>query len=203
MSPRRRLILSGTGALLTYLGFVLLWPIVDEWYAGAMATALDLTMRNIGWNTTARYGFGTDGGNLQLLIRFDHPSWANPSDARPSLRIFDQVYTQVTLLAALSLWTPLRWRRRVLGLAIAMAVLHVFFYILFWLFTAHTLSTHPLAPIRQGGSQHAVIENLVGYMTQYPPLWLAIPVVIWALATFRRGDLEALTHGRSSPVQSS
>lgn len=199
MTPTGRLVIRLLGAAGVYFALVATWPVAGRAYCNAAAGVLDVSMGNLGWNATARFHPSTGKHGPQITATMNHRKWPTSGDTHIYLY---QIYMETMLLFALVLLTPVGWRRRGWALAIGMVLLHVVFYVTIWVSLIHAMVLRsPIDPFNTSNAAKAVLARAHQYLALSPVTALAVPVVIWAGVTFRKGDLQRFV-GSANPAAS-
>lgn len=123
---------------------------------------------------------------------------ANPQLARPdgnvpalllSLDTRGVCYIPAALLFALILASPLHWKRKIVSFLIGFFLLQCYFAAIIALYiAAQNSSSPPTAASHSPG----LLEKLNYLTLNQIGLSFTVPVVIWVIVTFRKGDLESL-----------
>jgi len=113
-------------------------------------------------------------------------------------------YVPTVEFIALALATPAAWRRRMVGLAAGLVIMHGFIYARLWIALMFYFST-PDAPWQMyefSDTAFTVLELLNGTINVAPVTSFVAPAIVWLILLFRPGDwggtFEALLAGDAS-----
>ncbi|MEI6070619.1 MAG: hypothetical protein WCS31_02415 [Verrucomicrobiae bacterium] len=99
-------------------------------------------------------------------------------------------WTPTALLVALILATPLTWKRKLRALALGLLVIHAYILLItaFWIINRST----EVGLVTLIGWQKNFAEALEYTFIEQLGASFVIPVLIWVLVTYRRGDLQKI-----------
>lgn len=174
-----------------YLMLLFLWPVVGGVYSSAFLSVSHTL-------------FHTIGDNVQVVFtRIDEQGGRDVSMQVRNLRDGMMVerhipsrysgYLPAALLIALTVATPLSWRRRIIALLIGLVALHIYIFSVLLLTIVRVLTRDGPAQLYElSGFWDNLLKQVIHHTTTSPTFSMLVPVVLWAAVTFRRGDLATL-----------
>lgn len=191
------MVIAAVGGLLTLVALVALWPMTGDRLTAFGAALLNVTMSEPGWNATARFDPGQEEGRLLGVVRLD--SQGQSFTATADFRLFLSFYLQFGTLLALTAWTPVPWRRRWRAALVGLMALTVVQYFTVWLSLMRPLIDHRASPLDFSPAAQGFVRFIWPALVTRPAMWMGIPVVLWILLTFRRGDLQRMLTPSAQP----
>jgi len=188
----RRVAVAAAGSLLTLAALVAMWPIAGGWCTAFGARVLNVTMSDPGRNVTARFEPGEEQGHLIAVVRLE--SQRRPFQATAEFKLILSFYLQFATLLALTAWTPVPWRRRWGAALLGLAALVVIQHFTVWLSLMRPLMDHPASRLNFSPAEQGFVRSVwaVVVLAARPATWMSIPVLLWILLTFRRGDFQKM-----------
>lgn len=185
LAPRIIIVIGVLSALM------LLWAIVGDAYGRAYVSVAQTLFHSLGRNVQVDFSriAEQDGRDVSMKV---HNTLAGMMVERHIPSRYTG-YLPTALLIALVTATPLSRRRRVQSLLVGLSALHAYMAAALLLTIARVLSRDGPAQLFELSRfwDHA-LALLVHHTTASPTFSALVPVIIWAAATFRRGDLTHL-----------
>jgi hypothetical protein len=188
MRPRNLILRSFALLVGTYILLIVPWPGVARAY---LASVNAVGGRLLG-------DFGAEGG----VVFRSHPTkpWTSVQtlykrSAKVSIaaeRNYDtrQDYLATALVVALILATPLPRRRKAIALVLGLLLINAFVVWRIWIGLVDVFSENQLALIQLAPFWKETVRLAVQIFVGSIESSFIVPVFIWILVTFRRGDLE-------------
>ena len=101
-------------------------------------------------------------------------------------------YLPIILLVALILASPVTWKRKGIALLGGLLVIHVFIWLKLYIQLLYEFNRAELNVVSFSGFQQNLMDTLHVLFVVYLGPTFIVPVFIWLLVTFRKGDLEML-----------
>ncbi|MCK4659490.1 MAG: hypothetical protein KAV82_08210 [Phycisphaerae bacterium] len=176
--------------LLCYVVLVIPWLGLPQAYAAAYRAVGNTVFGSFGRDTMARFRPLSDGKGMMdteitLRNRWSDAVVRIPCDSRLT------GYLATAEVIALILATPIPWSRRWKALLWGFLLVSMFvalrtgLILLYWLSSDSPLRLYELSPFWS-----RVLIYIFQITVVSPTLTFIMPVFIWVVATFRRGDLE-------------
>jgi len=191
------------GFLLRFLVvFVLLmvpWTGWKQTYAAGFSTVANLVFARFGDSGLVRFRAAQPDAAHDLEITLRNKSKGTEYVFEGSAQL--QGYKPMAFALALTLASPVPWRRRGKAVVWVLLLVHLYvaFRVLIFLLAAfsgdNTLALFRLGPIAGG-----VLDFLHWLVVISFAGWLILPLPIWILATFRRADWAALANAPNSDL---
>ncbi len=188
MRPHRTLLRFFVLLVLIYALLILPWPGVDRGYLVCVCA-----VGNQFFGTIAKEGtvvFDSHPTNNWLCSQTLTHRGTGKFARRLSLVRPD--YLATALVVALVLATPISWRRKSIALLLGLLLIDAFVFWRLWLGLVDTFSDHQLALIRFTPFWKETVRLAVHIFIGSIEASFIVPVFVWILVTFRRGDLERL-----------
>ena len=182
--------------LLAFIPLILLWPAVSRVYGKLLRQAGNAL---VGFGSEGRIRFSTvsDGGphHDTKVVVVDHQARTQRSTTFSSRKYG---YMPTTLVLALIVATPIPWSRR--WRAVLWGLLWVHVYVAVRL--VFLPDAYAVVGAEEPRTLHqlwiAALGRLYFGMDASTAGWMFVPVAIWALVTFRRGDWPGILQGKRS-----
>jgi hypothetical protein len=182
------------------LAFVLLWPVFSEPYSRAFVGVSHTLFHSLGSNVRVDFSRIEERGGRDISMKVHNRQTRMMVERHIPSRYAG--YLPAALLLALTIATPLSWRRRVIALAIGMVTLHVYIALVLLLTITRILSRDgPAQLFTLPGVLDMLLEHTIYQTTTAPTFSMLVPVVIWAAATFRRGDFVRIVSDQKANTQ--
>jgi hypothetical protein len=186
----RRLAFSVLITAAVYAVLIALHGVLAPPLARAAALASGVMLSRPGWEARATYGIerGQRGPVLNIvIIRRDLPE-----EAVRHIGVRDRLYMPLAMVAALTLASPVSWRRRAAALPIGLGLLALFFGFGVWITAVDSLGQWPGNAFGFARWSRRMVHFLYLYAVAVPATAVIAPLLCWGLATFRARDLPAL-----------
>ena len=186
----RRLFTLLVLAAVTYGGLAALWRVVDGVYANVAVGILNFTMNNLGGGASGVYQVGSGHRGQHFVATLSHTQW--PFTVTRNVML-DQYYMEMVLLVALIVWSPVVRNRRGWSLVLSMVVLHIWFFVVTYILLFDTMiNQSPSSPFAIGLFWRGVLSKVNFFLNISPVSEFLVPMLLWIVFTFRRGDLAGL-----------
>jgi len=192
VSPRRLAAGFFLRLIVAYALLMLSWPGVEHGYARLFRAAAQAVFSDFGRDGVVRL-------EPRLPSNSAHDTSLIVTNRRTgssfvlgvSSRYFG--YVPTAFLVALTISTPLPWRRRGQALAYGLLAIHGWIAVTVILLIVHgfSFSVPPLLYDLPLLPSYA-LAGLAQVIQVAPLNWLVVPLFIWLMVTFRRGDLAAM-----------
>jgi hypothetical protein len=173
-----------------FLAFLLLWPVIGGAYSRAFINVSHTLFHSMGKDVKVDFTRidERDGRDVSMKV----------SNLRAGMMVERHIpsryagYIPTALLIALTIATPLSWRRRLTSLAIGLAALYVYIFTVLLLTIVRMLTREgPAQLFELSRVWDGLLDHIMHHTTTSPTFSSLVPVIIWAAATFRKGDMGA------------
>lgn len=173
------------------IALLLLWPVAGEAYNRAYINVAHTLFHSIGSDVRVDFSRIEEQGGRDVSMKVRNMRAGMMVERHVPSRYAG--YLPTALLIALVVATPLAWRRRLTSLLIGLATLHAYMATVLLLTIVRMLSRDgPAQLFELSGFWEGLLQLIVHQTTTSPTFSALVPVIIWAAATFRRGDLTRL-----------
>ena len=214
MHPLKSIIKFFLIVVVVYVLLIVRWPGVRDAYRGAYIWAAHslVTVPNVvfgrdrylqqGTERISRFGGDglyrltphADDGKTDVTVTIGHRKIEG--GLQVSVHSGQLGYAPTTLLIALVVATPIRWKRRGWALVCGFGLVQVFVLLRIWLLLTHAFSQQiPFRLYEPGPFWRAVLDWLYEMVIVSPTCTFLVPALIWVLATIRREDLARVAEG--------
>ena len=206
MRPALRISLFCVVAIVLYLAMIAPGVPLARAYAVAFRAGGNLllhdlaVLRVLGVEGRMRFEATPQEPRYDTLVRLERltePTMSGSVDVNAAFKAF----TPVAFFAALTLASPIPWRRKLTALLVGLLLVQLFVYARFALFALDVFSSDsPLAVVSPAPALRKLLVSTRLVLYSAPEITYVVPVAIWLLVAFRRSDWRRLM-GRDTPPE--
>ncbi|MBT8484462.1 MAG: hypothetical protein HKO59_01340 [Phycisphaerales bacterium] len=187
--PWRPIVVFLVKAIVLYAVLTAAWPLVDGVYQAMFRFGGSMVVPSYGPGVTIRFQPLPEADKyVDTLVHIQNKRNGGASRMKLSARYLG--YTPTAILIALVIATPLTWRRRGRALLWGLPIVCVLVALRILLHVCEDLDT--IRVIQVDGFLESVMNLARNAVSRSTFTWYVMPVVVWILVAFRRGDWAAL-----------
>ena len=177
----KRLVWFALLSALIYAVLALLaWPIVDSAYAGFFRSTAQAFFGERTHDVLIEFGQADDAkGNNDLFVRVGKRQPTGQGSARRAgLSSFHMGYLSTAFLVALTIATPLPWRRRAWALVIGLVLIQAFILLRAWLLIVNLGSMETIGLYHLGSWARRIFSVTFQLLVKSPEVKFLAPVIV-------------------------
>ena len=193
-NPMRTAMLILLKATLIYIVLMVAWkPLAPAVASTFRATSNIATAGVYRGAIQIRYTPGTVGQrDADTIVHYHNVKQRTASSAGINISSWYYAYVPLTMILALTLATPIPWKRRLRALILGSIIMFVLIMLGQMLIVYDKLTGVPIAsPVQVSQAWDRIIATAASIFAELPGSFF-IPIIVYALATFRRWELITL-----------